>query len=150
MDHFTEEEEEIVNRFFRNNSFYFVTSEKMELCQSCKGLGFTSREELTDYHRGDYSTFHDKCKVCDADGRVIVRKFEISFKGSYEKKETIALSKYNKDPFNGAHTSSKRFSAVVDERDWKLEQDNPKLAKLNYNNYNKLAKELRMIEKLKK
>jgi len=150
MDHFTEEEEEIVKKFFRNNCFYLVTSEKLELCQSCKGLGVTSREELTDYHKGEYGTFYDKCKICDADGRIIVRKTEISFRGSYEKKETIPLTKYNKDPLTGGHTSNKRFGVIVDERDWTLERDNLKLANLNYDNYNKLVKELRMIEKLKK
>jgi len=39
-------------------------------CSHCSGTGWTSREELTDYHKREYSTFNDQCKFCKGDGRI--------------------------------------------------------------------------------
>lgn len=38
-------------------------------CYLCDGTGVQKSEELTDYHRGDYSTFYYKCTACDGLGR---------------------------------------------------------------------------------
>lgn len=42
---------------------------RIESCDLCGGTGVQKSEELTDYHRGDYSTFYYKCNACDGLGR---------------------------------------------------------------------------------
>lgn len=40
-------------------------------CSSCDGTGWTSDEELSDYHKREYSIINDKCAECGGCGRQV-------------------------------------------------------------------------------
>lgn len=46
-------------------------SKDIVLCSICKGSGVYLKEELTDYHRGDYDTRYEFCATCGGEGRMI-------------------------------------------------------------------------------
>lgn len=45
---------------------------EMSLCPNCDGNGYTTHEELTDYHKRDYKTINTDCKQCEKTGRVLI------------------------------------------------------------------------------
>jgi DnaJ-class molecular chaperone len=55
------------------------------MCDLCKGTGRYYKEELTDYHRGEYDSIRYDCKKCNSGGRLIVEEVTISM-GPYTKK----------------------------------------------------------------
>lgn len=75
--------------YFRDNFFSrygekrlpvsFTEKRHLKSCDRCQGTGRTSREELTDYHKREYDTFHEDCKNCNGQGRVIVTEIFVSF-----------------------------------------------------------------------
>ena len=44
---------------------------KIVACEHCKGVGYSPREELKDYHKCTYSKWKVPCEWCDATGRMI-------------------------------------------------------------------------------
>lgn len=82
----------------------YSTSGTIEVCDRCKGLGFNRVEKLTDYHRGEYDTFTEKCERCDGDGRVfVVRK---SMKIIEEHNKTVV-------PYNGQSEYSSGGAVIL-------------------------------------
>ncbi|AGR47877.1 hypothetical protein PHIM7_173 [Sinorhizobium phage phiM7] len=49
----------------------------IESCKPCDGTGYISREELSDYHKREYSTHTKECKDCAASGRVTKTKTQL-------------------------------------------------------------------------
>lgn len=46
-------------------------SEKIVICESCRGTGLIQRRELEDYHRNEYRTWTEPCPICEGHGRVL-------------------------------------------------------------------------------
>lgn len=57
--------------------FTFKEVKKLESCSACLGIGRISREELSDYHKREYDIFHEDCKHCAGEGRLIVTKIYV-------------------------------------------------------------------------
>jgi RecJ-like exonuclease len=76
--------EQIIKTMLGDRLTMFVTQHKTLIsCQPCKGTGFTSREELTDYHRSEYKTVFSQCERCSGDGRVVEITNRIRFDAKY-------------------------------------------------------------------
>ena len=54
---------------------------KIVACSVCNSSGIVSREELVDYHKGDYDVWNELCSGCDGEGRIIetTHSFRIEF-----------------------------------------------------------------------
>ena len=44
----------------------------IEICARCRGHGYTTREEITDYHRNEGDIIKTECRKCEGSGRVNV------------------------------------------------------------------------------
>lgn len=132
----------------RSNTYGFYEKYVPENCTECKGLGKTSREELTDYHKRDYSTFWEVCDKCGGEGRYVkhIRSVKIEIK---PEEEIIPWSEFKSDHFNTS-SSSHYFRLKVDKRDKTYERDYPELEKMSYDKYDEELNKIRMIEKLKR
>lgn len=131
----------ITGSMFRQN--------KVILCDRCKGFGFTLDEELTDYHKREYTTTRNTCKTCDGDGRMIECTESISLNtGNPEVNKVPYKTNHKKiDP----HFHDDRWCRWrVDNTDINLERKYPELKAVNYDNYDKLVEYYRTIEALKK
>lgn len=49
----------------------------IESCLVCQGTGVQTIEEMTDYHKREYSDFHYECKVCEGEGRRLKKTLSI-------------------------------------------------------------------------
>lgn len=56
----------------------FRETKKLQSCLVCSGTGRTSRNELTDYHKREYDTFHEDCHKCAGQGRIIITEIYVS------------------------------------------------------------------------
>lgn len=122
---------------------------KVILCERCKGFGFTIHEELSDYHKNEYSTTRNACKTCDGDGRMIECTEHLSLNLGQKKVNKISYDFYKEivDP----HFYDDRWGRWrLDMTDRQLEAKYPELAAVNYDNYDKLVEHYRTIEILKK
>lgn len=61
----------------------------IESCQPCEGTGFDSREELSCYHKREYSTYHDTCKDCAGSGRVTKTTTKLQFDANYPYRDAV-------------------------------------------------------------
>lgn len=43
----------------------------LRICPACGGYGHISREDLVDYHKGEYKTSFFPCKTCDTNGLIV-------------------------------------------------------------------------------
>ena len=67
-----------------------------------KEQDYNSYSELTDYHKGDYTTYYEKCKKCNGTGKLFrTKKFSISI--SYE-------------PFDSKKACQKNIRYKLDEK----------------------------------
>lgn len=133
---------------YRHNYYSYSDRYIPTNCERCNGLGKTSREELTDYHKREYDTFWDVCSKCKGHGRYIKHIVEINIKIDPQE-ETIIWDEFEGDPFNPPN-NSKSFQLKIDKRDSYLEREHPELAELSYDKYDELADKFRMMRKLKK
>lgn len=78
-----ESDEKFLKRFV--DRLYVRTTVETIQCPCCKGKGFTEREELTDYHKGEYDTFRDDCEYCNKVGAVKRTSKEIKGREDYWK-----------------------------------------------------------------
>lgn len=56
--------------FGEHLEIYCRQTKEIVSCSHCKGTGWTSREELSDYHRGEYRDVHEECTFCKGEGRL--------------------------------------------------------------------------------
>lgn len=124
-------------------------SNRVELCESCKGYGFFEKEELTDYHKREYSTYRTPCKKCEGDGRMIVSTEHISFNLGNDKVHRMPYISFKEfvDP-HGYEDRWFRYRLDLTDRD--LERKYPELAAISYDKYDELVEKCRLIELLKK
>ena len=122
---------------------------KVILCDRCKGFGFTLDEELSDYHKREYTTTRNICKTCDGDGRMIecTEHFSLNIGNPTVNKVSYDFYKNIIDP----HFYDDRWCRWrIDNTDLRLEDKYPELKAVNYDNYDKLVEYYRTIEALKK
>lgn len=124
-------------------------SNKVVLCDRCKGYGFQTKEECTDYHKGEYETSRWPCRHCEGDGRMIKSTEHISLNLGNDKVQYMPYASF-KD-FVDPHGYEDRWLRMrLDRTDRELERKYPELAAVNYDNYDKLVEYYRTIEILKK
>lgn len=122
---------------------------RVELCDRCKGYGFFEKEELTDYHKREYSTYRTPCSTCEGDGRMIVSTEHMSFNLGNDKVTKMPYISFKE--FVDPHFYDDRwFRYRLDMTDRALEDRYPDLKAVNYDNYDKLVEHYRTIELLKK
>lgn len=57
----------------------FSTVPSIKSCEYCDGIGTVSKDELSDYHKREYTTIYKDCHICAGEGRVIISKVYVSF-----------------------------------------------------------------------
>jgi len=124
-------------------------SNKVVLCDRCQGYGFFEKEELTDYHKREYSTYRTPCGRCEGDGRMIVSTEHMSFNLGGDKVQQMPYVSF-KDIVDPHGYEDRWFRYRLDMTDLNLERKYPELAAVNYDNYDKLVEHYRTIETLKK
>lgn len=121
----------------------------VELCERCKGYGFFEREELTDYHKREYSTYRTPCSNCEGDGRMIVSTEHMSFNLGNDKVQRMPYISFKE--FVDPHGYEDRwFRYRLDMTDWELEKKYPELAAMSYDKYDEMVEKYRTLEMLKK
>ena len=124
-------------------------SNKVELCDRCHGYGFFEKDEMTDYHKREYSTYRTPCSNCEGDGRMIISTEHMSFNLGNDKVQKMPYISFKE--FVDPHGYEDRwFRYRLDMSDQGLENKYPELAAVNYDNYDKLVEHYRTIETLKK
>jgi hypothetical protein len=122
---------------------------RVELCDRCKGYGFFEKDELSDYHKREYSTYRTPCSTCEGDGRMIVSTEHMSFNLGSDKVTRMPYISFKE--FVDPHFYDDRwFRYRLDMTDRALEDKYPDLKAVNYDNYDKLVEHYRTIELLKK
>lgn len=122
---------------------------KVVLCDRCHGYGFFEKEEMTDYHKREYSTYRTPCQRCEGDGRLIESTEHMSFNLGNDKVNKMPYISFKE--FVDPHGYEDRwFRYRLDLSDWELERKYPELAAVNYDNYDKLVEHYRTVEALKK
>jgi hypothetical protein len=119
------------------------------LCDRCNGFGFRETEELTDYHKREYTTSRNKCSRCEGDGRLIESVEHLSL--------NLGNDRINRMPYASFHDivdphgySDKWGRWRLDFTDLRLEDKYPELKAVNYDNYDRLVEYYRTVELLKK
>jgi hypothetical protein len=124
-------------------------SNKVVLCQYCKGYGFISSEELSDYHKREYTTSRTTCSRCEGDGRMIQSTEHLSLNLGADKVHLMPYISFKE--FVDPHGYEDRWLRMrLDLTDKELERKYPELAAVNYDNYDKLVEYYRTIDILKK
>lgn len=126
-----------------------VRVNKVVICDRCHGFGFTETEEEEDYHKRTYSHYRNTCKNCEGDGRLIEATESVTMhvpRSKLEKMPYISFKEFVDPHFN----DSRWFRMRLDMSDANLERKYPELAAVNYDNYDKLVEQYRLIELLKK
>lgn len=124
-------------------------SNRVELCERCKGYGFFEKEELTDYHKREYSTYRTPCSKCEGDGRMIVSTEHMSFNLGNDKVQRMPYISFKE--FVDPHGYEDRwFRYRLDMTDWELEKKYPELAAMSYDKYDEMVEKYRTLEMLKK
>ena len=124
-------------------------SNTVVLCEHCKGYGYFEKEELSDYHKREYSTYRTTCGRCEGDGRMIKSTERLSLNLGNDKVQLMPYISFKE--FVDPHSYEDRWLRLrLDMTDRALEEKYPDLAAVNYDNYDKLVEQYRTIELLKK
>ena len=126
-----------------------VRANKIVLCDRCLGFGFVETEEEEDYHKRTYSHYRTTCKKCEGDGRLIEVTEDVTMHNPRSKLEKIPYITF-KDSVDPHFNDSRWFRMRLDMSDTNLERKYPELAAVNYDNYDRLVEQYRLIEILKK
>ena len=122
---------------------------KVVLCDGCKGFGFRLKEEMTDYHKREYTTTRSVCSRCEGDGRMIESTEHLSLNLGNDKVQLMPYISFKE--FVDPHFYDDRWGRWrLDMTDRTLEDKYPELKAVNYDNYDKLVEHYRTIETLKK
>jgi hypothetical protein len=122
---------------------------RIVLCDRCKGFGFFEKDELTDYHKREYTTYRTPCSTCEGDGRMIESTEHLSFNLGNDEVHKMPYISFKE--FVDPHFYDDRwFRYRLDMTDRELEDKYPELKAVNYDNYDKLVEHYRTIEILKK
>lgn len=124
-------------------------SNTVVLCERCKGFGFKLDEELTDYHKREYTTTRNICSTCEGDGRMIKSTEHISLNLGNDKVHLMPYASFKE--FVDPHGYEDRWLRLrLDLTDRELERKYPELAAISYDKYDDLVEKCRLMELLKK
>lgn len=124
-------------------------SNKIILCDRCKGYGFFEKEELIDYHKREYGTYRTPCSNCEGDGRMIESTEHLSFNLGNDHVRIMPYISFKE--FVDPHFYDDRwFRYRLDLSDKALENKYPKLAAISYEKYDEMVEKYRTLEALKK
>lgn len=140
--------EEKIKDIFRKHSsvLEYRETNKIVICDRCKGTGFYYTEKCVDYHKNNWETQRFKCQPCKGDGRTIECRTTLNFR---EYDRTMVVPYVGNE--NLSHKSSYDIIKItIDNRNYRLERDYPELQKLTYTNYDDMVKELLIQEALEK
>lgn len=129
-------------------SGYITRTNTIVLCGSCHGYGFIEKE-AHDYHKREVNTFHVKCSTCEGDGRMIKSTDQLTLSQQMENIELMSYVSF-KDFVNPHENQIRWVKFRLDMTDKELEKKYPELAAVNYDNYDRLVEQYRVIETLKK
>lgn len=116
-----------------------IRQHKVVLCEKCNGYGFIESEELTDYHKREYTTTRNQCSKCEGDGRLI--RTELSYTVNLPQPQVNYMPYISFKDFVEPHLyESQWFRMRPDFRNYKLERLYPELEELSYDKYDELAK----------
>ena len=108
-------------------------SNTVVLCEHCKGYGFFEKEELSDYHKREYSTYRTTCGRCEGDGRMIKSTERLSLNLGNDKVQLMPYISFKE--FVDPHSYEDRWLRLrLDMTDRALEEKYPDLAAVNYDN----------------
>lgn len=126
-----------------------VRKNKVVLCDYCNGFGFRETEELSDYHKREYTTYRSKCSKCEGDGRLIEATEQIKL--NLDKDRVSIMPYISFSEFVDPHFHDTRWCRWrLDMTDRELERKYPELAAISYDKYDELVEKYRLIEILKK
>ena len=128
--------------------FHFIEQITVESCSQCNGIGRIFSEELTDYHKGEYSTLVRVCQKCNGDGRVVIKSRKITAKLS-EDMVSIPFSEFSGDPFGKDNYVGENIRLREDKSNSHMERLYPELIPLKYENYDIKLNECLTHHKLK-
>lgn len=124
-------------------------SNKVVLCNRCKGYGFILKEEMTDYHKREYTTTRNECGHCEGDGRMIESTEHLSLNLGRDKVQLMPYISFKE--FVDPHGYEDRWLRLrLDMTDRELERKYPDLAAVSYDKYDELVSKYKLIEMLKK
>lgn len=83
-------DEELLRRYVAQCQVVRQTT--LEVCDICKGLGHTTREELSDYHRREYVDIHELCKRCGGEGRYLLHTRRVRTPGGEQERRVEILT----------------------------------------------------------
>ena len=124
-------------------------SNTVVLCERCKGFGYILDEQLSDYHKREYTTTRSTCGICEGDGRMIKSTEHLSLNLGNDKVYLMPYISFKE--FVDPHAYEDRWLRLrLDMTDCELERKYPELAAVNYDNYDRLVEQYRTMELLKK
>lgn len=124
-------------------------SNRVTLCDRCHGFGFIESEEMTDYHKREYTTSRTVCSRCEGDGRLIESVEHMSFNLGGDKTTRMPYISFKE--FVDPHGYEDRwFRYRLDMTDRQLEDKYPELAAISYDKYDEMVEKYRTLELLKK
>lgn len=88
----------------------YVKITKVIDCETCKGTGYTSHEQLTDYHKREYSTFTNLCHKCKGDGRLVEIHEEIILPCDIKHTTKIPFSEFKEKELLPYHYHCEKIS----------------------------------------
>lgn len=128
------------------SSVALVETNNVQLCPHCNGIGTIFREELTDYHRNDYTTTVNTCKFCLGDGRMVVTTRKLVYDSPSESMTIVPFVDFVGDKFAKKRTT---YSIKIDLRNQKLEKKYPELEKMSYSHYDEMVNDYLALDLLK-
>ncbi len=130
----------------RRSAVRFIETNEIQLCPHCNGIGIITREELTDYHRNDYTTVRTSCKFCLGDGRVVVITEKVVYDGPSDDRKVVPYVGFEGDGFSHKSTT---YALKIDMRNRRLEEKYPELKKLSYEHYDNTVTDYVALDLLK-
>ena len=116
-------------------------SNEVVLCGYCKGYGFVLDSE--------YTTTRTSCGKCEGDGRMIKTTEHITLHVDKDKVHFMPYVSF-KDIVDPHGHEFRWLRMRLDMTDINLERKYPELAAVNYDNYDRLVEQYRVIDILKK
>lgn len=127
-------------------SGYITRTNTIVLCGTCHGYGFRKHQ---DHSKWKETYFQAKCLVCEGDGRLIQSTDNIILSLPNEKVELLPYASF-KDVVDPYGEEIRPVVFRLDKTDKELEKQYPELAAVNYDNYDRLVEQYRVVEILKK
>lgn len=121
-------------------------TKKSVSCDNCDGTGYKKYDELTDYHRRDYSTRIEKCHQCSGHGRHFKHTLRVTakaVKSTWNSQITNETDQYEV-------TEHETIPVQVDYTDYQMSKRYSELEQYRPSEYLKKIEEYRTLYALEK